>query len=269
VVWKSWHLVPNDVEDVFLVRVIKPFLRDVVWAEPTARAFFVRYHDETGPHIRLRIKGRENWFETKAIPELILYLERKCKFSEAIYTPEPDRFGGEDALLYAEEHAHLSTKVVLKRISRVPYVYGDAMFDTLRLQIMTAHAAGMGIEDTKQYMRRLRDSWAPAFIHDVDGNKLTPEGFSDLVETFQEQLEPQREKLTKSLADVWYYLKQGLFDEKQAEWQAWHQGNRLVFKNLGAHTETALPQLMHLHNNRMGIPNYDEVYICHILSEVL
>jgi thiopeptide-type bacteriocin biosynthesis protein len=269
VVWKSWHIVPNDVEDVFLVRVIKPFLRDVVWAEPTARAFYVRYHDETGPHIRLRIKGRPNWFESKAIPELLLYLERKCTFTESVYTPEPERFGGTDALLYAEEHAHLSTKTVLSRVSRVPYVYGDALFDAIRMSYMVTLAAGLSIEESKAYMRRLRDAWAPAFIRDVDGNKLTPEAFTDLLETFQQQLEPQREKLTKAMADVAYYQKQGLFDEKQPEWEAWHQGNRLIFRNLGEHSEIAMPQLLHLHNNRMGIPNYDEVYICHILAEVL
>jgi thiopeptide-type bacteriocin biosynthesis protein len=269
-IWKSWHIVPHEVEDVFLVRVLRSYLRDIVWPEPSARAFFVRYLDETGPHLRIRVKGRPSWMEDIAIPQFQTYTERKCaSILESTYEPEAERFGDAANLIYAEEHFHLSTRTSIARMSRIPYVYGDAMFDTLRMHCLTMHAAGKDIEESANFFKQLRDSWVPAFIRNEDGSILGADAQVDLIETFQEQLNPQREKLTSSLSDVWLYAKQGLYDAKQPEWEGWHRGNKLLFKHLAPQLDIALPQLLHLHNNRMGIANYDEVYLCHILAEVL
>ncbi len=269
-VWKSWHVAPTEVEDVFLVRVLRPYLRDVIWRQQGSKAFFVRYLDQTGPHLRIRIQGEPRWVEQVASPAFLEYTEGKCNSLQIVtYEPEAMRFGGAQALAYAEEHFHLSTQVAIARISRIPYVYGDALFDSLRMHCITAYAAGLDIADSSSYFRRLRDSWAPTFIRDENGNQLDQHGLTDLVDTFRHQLEPQRAMLTDSLSDVWYYMKQGLFDPKQPEWEAWYRGNRRIFQDLGKDAEIALPQLIHLHNNRMGVANYDEVYLCHILSEVL
>jgi thiopeptide-type bacteriocin biosynthesis protein len=268
-IWKSYHIKPSEVEDVFLVRVIKPFLQNVVWIEPSAKAFFVRFIDETGPHLRLRIKGRSTWLNETAIPELKAYCDRKCTLEEQPYIPEADRFGGEGTMVYVEEHFHLSSRMALQRISKIPYIYSDAMYDAVRMHCMTCYAAGYDLEKSVQFMKQLRDSWLPHFIQDENGEPLTQEGKAELIATFDTHLEPQREKLKESLSDVWYYLKQGLFDAKQPEWEGWYRGNKMIFRHLGDKTDIALPQLIHMHNNRMGIANYDEVYLNHMLSEVL
>jgi thiopeptide-type bacteriocin biosynthesis protein len=269
-VWKSWHIKPNEVEDVFLVRVLKPFLRDIIWSEPQSKAFYIRYNDaESGPHLRFRVFGGQDWLENVVDPQLKIYFEGKCSFTNAIYTPEPERFGGMENMPWAEAYFKLSTRMALMRIGRVPYVYGDAMFDTLRMHLTTMKAAGYELEDAKNYFLTLRNQWAPRFIFEADGSTLSEAGLGELFNTFDDQLEPQKAVLTQSLSDMWYYLKQNLFDKQQPEWEGWYQSSRTAFSHLYGHMETALPHFIHLHNNRMGITNYDEVFLCHILAEVL
>jgi thiopeptide-type bacteriocin biosynthesis protein len=261
--------VPKAVEEVFLVRYIRSYLRDVVWPEPGARAFFVRYRDETGPHIRFRLRGGTTWMEERGMPEFLKYVERHCTIIEQVYTPEPQRFGGTDALTYAEEHFHISSRMAITRFSRVPYVYGDTMFDSLRMLCMMSYAAGNDLAETAAYFADLRDRWLPAFILDEDGTPLSPEGRKDLIYTFDAQLEIQRDQLRESISEFWRAMKHQLFEQNHPEWDDWYRGNKMIFKQLGAHKDMALPQLMHMHNNRMGVTNYDEVYLCHILAEVM
>ena len=153
--WLSFHFYPLETTDVFLTRAVRPFLAQYIWPRSGARAFYVRYDDERGPHVRLRLRGEAEWVEeTLRLASEGWFRERgECR--EAIYEPEPQRFGGQEALAWAEDHFHISTRVALERMNQDAYVYGDALYDALRCDVMAAFAAAFSRE---------RAAWPPGAI---------------------------------------------------------------------------------------------------------
>ncbi|MCB0545211.1 MAG: thiopeptide-type bacteriocin biosynthesis protein [Saprospiraceae bacterium] len=267
--WLSIYFYPLETPDVFLARGVKPFLEQFVWPVKGARAFFVRYDDEQGRHIRLRIRGEDQWLEEQLRPVLEGWFADRGEWREVPYEPETERFGGPDSLALAEEYFHISTRVVLDRIKREGFTYGDAMFDALRMHVITAFAAGLGREKTAWYFARLCEQWIPVFLSPADGPALDEAGQQDLLERFGQQFDPQKEDLRMALGELWKALEVEKFDTDQPEWLRWLRGNQLILKDFGDKLEKVLPSLIHLDNNRLGIVNQDEVYLNYILSKAL
>lgn len=262
--WLSIHFYPVETQDVFLTRALKPFLEQYIWPHPDARAFYIRYQDEKGPHIRIRMRGAEDWLQEMVLPAFEGWFSGRGPWEAVDYVPEAERFGGASALAWAEEYFHVSTRVVLDRIARDQFTYGDAMFDALRLHIITAVGAGLTRERTRWYFEQLFDQWLPLFLP-PDG----PDGPVDYRSAFEQALAPQQAQVSATLDAFWNALSMEKFDSRQPEWLRWLRGNELMLKGLENDMEKALPSLLHLTNNRLGINNQDEVYLNFILSKAL
>lgn len=265
--WLSIHFYPLETQEVFLSRAVKPFFEQYIWSQKTNRAFFIRYQDEKGPHIRLRMRGEEQWVEETLKEAFAGWFRDRGEWEEAPYEPEPARFGGEEALAWAEEHFHVSSRVVLDRISRDQFTYGDGMFDALRLNLTMAFAAGLDLEKTRWYFGQLANQWMELFF----SAETEPER-QDIANSFAHALEQQKDLLKETLAGYWKILQEDQIDKKEPEWLRWLRwlrGNQIILEGLGDKKEIALPSLIHLSNNRMGINNQDEVYLNYILSQVL
>ena len=152
--WLSIHFYPLETENVFLTRAVKPFLEQYIWPRQGARAFFIRYEDEKGRHIRLRLRGEADWIEETLRPALAGWFEGRGEQVQAGYKPETERFGGAVGLALAEEYFHVSTRVVLERLNRDQFTYGDAMFDALRMHTITAFAWASGLIEYTTPVRR-------------------------------------------------------------------------------------------------------------------
>lgn len=265
--WLSIHFYPLENQDVFLVRGLRPFLQQYIWANRGTRAFFIRYQDERGPHIRIRMRGEESWMEDTLRPAFAGWQEGRGDWVEVPYTPETERFGGEEAMALAEEYFHLSSRVALDRLAREQQTYGDSMFDALRMHTIAAHAAGMTQQQAARYFGQLMEQWLPLFY--------TPEGgadqafFAEIKAGFEKSYHPQSADLSATLTELWKSLDKEKFDKKQPEWARWALGNQMILKELGPHLDRALPSLLHLTNNRLGLNNQDEVYLNFILSKAL
>ena len=267
--WLSYHIQPLETPDVFLARGLKPFLEQYVWSTPGARAFFVRQEVEDGPEIRLRLHGQPDWTDNTLRPAVQEWFASRGEITEAEYHPEPERFGGEDALKLAEEHFHLSTRVVLERLAR-PYTHGDALFDALRLDVITAFSAQMIRMQAARYFGRLCDQWLPMFFRPEGEEVPADHHFSHVVkESFSQSLDMQLDDIKAALEGLWNALADKKFDQEQPEWHRWLRGNDLIFKAFGDDLEKALPSLIHLTHNRLGVNNQDEVYLLYVLSETL
>jgi thiopeptide-type bacteriocin biosynthesis protein len=266
--WFSIHLYPLDNQDVFLVRSLRPFLQQHIWATRGARAFFIRYQDEQGPHIRLRMQGEPGWMQETLRPAFDAWQEGLGEWREVPYSPEMERFGGESAIGLAEAHFHLSSRVVLEQLAQERHAYGDSMFDALRMHTISAHAAGMTQTKAAQYFGRLTEQWLPMFFASENG-AADPEVLAEIRAGFEKTFASQQDVLRASLRALWKALDKEKFDKKQPEWARWSSGNQLIFKELGENLERALPSLIHLTNNRLGLNNQDEVYLNFILSKVL
>ncbi|MCB9342118.1 MAG: hypothetical protein H6576_00300 [Lewinellaceae bacterium] len=259
--WLSYHLYPIESQDLFLTRALKPFLDRYIWTDNASRAFFIRYQDEKGPHIRIRLKAGNEEAENQLKLEFASWFEGRGEWKEVLYQSEAERFGGEAGLALAEEHFDLSSKVVLARMAKSDFMYGDAMYDALRLHIISLHAAGFNPERIRWYFSKLYDQWLSLFFPVEEGENITS--------NFKKLLKPQELNIRRNLHAVWEALEDGKLDEQQPEWAQWIKGNKLILNALGENLEKALPSLIHLTNNRIGINNQDEVYLNYIFSNAV
>lgn len=267
--WLSFHFYPLETPDVFLARAVKPFLEQFVWPVKGARAFFIRYDDEKGRHIRLRIRGEAEWLRETLQPVLEGWFADRGSCEAMPYEAETERFGGEEAMALAEEYFHVSTRVVLDRIARDAYTYGDALFDALRMHAITAFSAGLSREKAAWYFARLCDQWLPVFFRPLEGGAPDADAVAAIKEGFEQAFNPQKEDLRLSLGELWKALETEKFDTKQPEWVRWLRGNQLILPAFGENMDKVLPSLLHLTNNRLGVNNQDEVYLNYILSKTL
>lgn len=266
--WVSYHLFPKEPQDKFLVTAVGPFLAHFIWANKGTRAFFIRYADESGPHIRLRMKGEADWLKKQVIPKFEKHFKKKGDFKAVPYVPEPEKFGGAEALAWCEEHFHISSRVVLDRLSRDKYEYGDALFDALKLHTSAGFAAGFTRQSATTYFDKLANNWIGNFFSAAE-DALTSEALRDAVRSdFEATLAPQFSFMQDALKQFRLALEESQHDPKQPEWLRWLRGNELIFKGLGKKLDTALPHLLHLTNNRLGINNQDEAYLMYVLGSV-
>ena len=267
--WLSIHCYPLETPDVFLTRAVRPFLNQYIWPTKGARAFFIRFEDEKGPHIRLRLHGEPEWLEEILRPALTGWFADRGELIEVPYEPERDRFGDAASMALTEEYFHLSTRVTLDRLAQVPRTYGATLFDALRMHLLTALAAGMSREKAAWYFGQLYEQWLPAFFRPVDGQSLDETAQATLLGHFQTSLEAQRASLVPAFTELWAAATAGQFDASQPEWRRWVRGNELILKAFGDQLDKVLPSLLHLTNNRLGVNNQDEVFLCYLLANTL
>ncbi|MCC6411000.1 MAG: thiopeptide-type bacteriocin biosynthesis protein [Saprospiraceae bacterium] len=269
-VWLSLHFYPLETQDVFLARALRPFLAQNVWNTPGARFFFIRFEDEKGPHLRLRFRGEPTWLQETLLPAFETLVKDRGSWNEVPYDAESDRFGGEEAMAWAEEHFHLSARVVLDRLAQPEFTYGDALYDALRLNAMMLHAAGFNRERAAWYFGQLTDQWLPLFFRPEKEDKAQDNAWmQDVREQFEQSFQAQEAALRPVMDALWDALQTGKSDAKQPEWRRWHMGNEMILAELGDNLERALPSLIHLSNNRLGVTNPDEVFVCYVLSRAL
>jgi thiopeptide-type bacteriocin biosynthesis protein len=264
--WISYHFFPNEAINTFLAESLTPFLAQHIWYNKGKRAFFIRYGDQTGPHIRLRFKGEQDWIDAALRPDFEEHFKKKGEWTEMPYEREPEKFGGPDALAFCEEHFHISSRVVLDRLTRDKYDYGDALFDSLKLHTSAAFAAGLSREAAASYFDRTCDNWIANFFNATDDDMTTAALISAVRDDFAVTLEPQFSFMQDAVLQYRISLEEGQHDVKQPEWLRWLRGNELIFNELGDNLDRALPHLLHLTNNRMGINNQDEAYLMYVLG---
>ena len=141
------------------------------------------------------------------------------------------------------------------------------MFDALRMHTITAHAAGMNQEEAAGYFGKLMEQWLPLFFATEHGPDS--EFLAEIKTGFENNYAPQSADLKATLSELWKALEKEKFDKKQPEWARWALGNQMILQALDEKLERALPSLLHLTNNRIGLNNQDEVYLNFILSKAL
>ena len=261
--FESYHIYPKGNITVFLQRAVSPFLEKNVWNDPKGRAFYVQYEDEKGKHIRLRLRG-EGWDE-----KVTQTFEERGTIEKTAYRDEMDRYGGETGLFLCENQFNLSTKTALARLSRPNYLYGDALFDAVRFGVSIAAAANLSRPRIKWYFEELFKLWMPVYFRNENGGALTEEAKLDIEAAFDYSFRQQEYRLKESLDGHWMSLIDQDFPQDEPEWAFWYKGNKLILDELGDLTERVLPSLIHLHHNRLGINNQDEVFVCYLIANGL
>jgi hypothetical protein len=63
-------------------------------------------------------------------------------------------------------------------------------------------------------------------------------------------------------------MEENSLAKNHPEYLRWLRANEFILKEMGENMEKALPSLLHLTNNRLGINNQDEVYLKYVLGRV-
>lgn len=187
--WLSLYIYHESTSDSLLAEVLYPFLEAMQIAGFVRQFFFIRYFDQSGPHIRLRLEGDYEILMEQVQPQLELTIHsllgenfiRATEASEAFegnpvpegksidtlqyipYLPETARFGGKYGLQIAEDQFSASSKAVLETIfSFYPeWDYDQAMGAAIRLHLALLRGTGWPVEKLKQFFHLACLQWLP------------------------------------------------------------------------------------------------------------
>ncbi len=266
--WLSAHLYPFDAQELFLKKAVEPFFWEKIWASDEVAArfekgFFVRFDDEQGPHVRLRIFGEEKSLEKHVRPAVKAAFDPVAEVVFENYEPEIERFGAEK-MAACESHFHASSELVLKRTGQnETRGYADSMSDALAAHLLFSHAAGLSRAETRLFFFELFKNWQPVFFKNEAGETADFEATRRL---FEASFLEQKDGLEAFCEQLWTTLDAGDFDALDDEWQNWHEANLLILSELDRKT---WPDLAHLTNNRFGITNQDEVFLNYLVAHAL
>ncbi|SER15548.1 thiopeptide-type bacteriocin biosynthesis domain-containing protein [Lentzea xinjiangensis] len=170
--WTGLHCRVNwrraDV-DTFIADALAPAMAAHEW-------YFLRYW-ETGPHLRVRVKGDPGRLGT-VLRDLIAAQEFETTgdepgwlphgdVREAEYVPETARYGGPKALPVAEEVFCRSTEVAVA-VLKAARTDSARLTAAIELTVATARALGLDLPRAASWLRTLGtswrnvDEWAPA-----------------------------------------------------------------------------------------------------------
>jgi thiopeptide-type bacteriocin biosynthesis protein len=317
VTWIAAHLFYNGDFNVFLIKAVKPFIEKMLLKYEIENYFFIRYW-ENGPHIRLRFKGKSEILEQSIKPEIssffsdyftknpsqrndqFLIQDQKWHPNNSIlfieYEPETDRYGGEQALLIAEQQFRFSSEAILEILCDETWSYQTALGTAIKMHLSFAKAMGLSKEEMQLFFKSTFHGW---FYY-----AYPPKDLNSTVE----QLNEHKDKIMKAFAEVFENQKAQLISfhssfleaydsrlEFEEQWlNDWIKQNHQIKTSLEKVTFTgSIPQYwqllnktagvpadkerlwnilesyVHMTNNRLGIMNRDEAYLGYLIQESL
>jgi thiopeptide-type bacteriocin biosynthesis protein len=301
--WVSSYLYYNGPLEHIILDVVYPFIEKMKRNPDIKGYFFIRYW-ENGQHIRLRIKCNsveaKNRIKRRIIDLFEKFLLGK-RTDESVhddsfqsgsvhfidYIPEIDRYGGTSAIMVAEKQFELSSKVVLELLRKTDgLTYNSAMGIALKLHVSFAFAVGMSVDEAVEFYSTMSENWKP----DLLGRQTsTDEYYLWINKKFTESFEKQKDVIVPIVENLWYT------NSRHGTWlEEWHKGMKAISAELQilyGQNEVNFPSpsifvqsdltaennclwniyisYVHMTNNRLGINNYDEGYLCFIIKESL
>ena len=306
-IWVAAHIYQSDDYSRFVVRAIKPFIQKINQLVDAEHYFFIRYW-EKGPHVRLRFKieaKNEEYLRKELVQYFTQYFEqnpskrspqpddRNLFPDNSIhflpYEPETDRYGGEAALLVAEEIFYASSKTVLSKMEE-EWTYELALGSAIQLHLGLAFACEMSNEEAIDFFEFVCQNWLSLASY-PPGTKLISTEIQDLKEktisSFEKSYEEQSEEIDAYIEEVWSQLhdSQHELDDRMKSWvlelksafgklKTLKDEKRVFIKGKPVDYEKSalwpiLDSYVHMTNNRLGLLNRDESFICFLLTKGL
>lgn len=281
-VWTSAHLhfdePRGDVYGAAADRVVRDGVAPLVermtddgWVE---RWFFVRYLDEDGPHVRLRLEGERETLARHVEPRVAALVSETEAVREVRcvpYEPEIDRYGGPEATLLAERWFHASSDAALRLLAGLDPADRPARLGRGLLAFLTLlHAFLPQRRDAAaradEYARRYLVARVPDEASRRGWNRAFAEGF-----------ERQAERLGALVGTVWDVLDGG--GEPPEEIVTFRRATILLRDRLAELAEAGrlaastplriVPSYLHLMSNRLGVSIPEEMYLATLVHRTL
>ena len=303
--WLSAHLYVNGWIfhprcDRVLVEAVGPFLRECEDRSWLSGYFFVRY-SESGPHVRLRLRGdpevlsREVWPALRehvaslypgvqtGRPEVAPHLgvaaddpARVTHLVQVSYEPEIRRYGGVAATLVAENFFHSSSTAVLQTLPALSSLPPTARLGRGLLAMLIL--LRLWIQDRTR-TEDVAAGYFRGFVrHLPSGETIEPE--------FRTGLDQQSEVLVEHVREVWARLERGeslspvldayaaaVYVARDSLLALHASGEVIIGERPATSPKHALAaqtaSYMHMHNNRLGITRQEEAYLAFLLQHSL
>jgi thiopeptide-type bacteriocin biosynthesis protein len=255
--WLSAHIYYEGSAEHLLCQVIQPFVNLVQpLLHSTCPYFFIRY-GEGGPHMRLRLHTIHNY-----IPLLKEALEASISCSNYTvnyipYVPEIKRYGNGFTIALAETLFHASSSCSLQLIaSMAHWDLQMALPAAWQMHIVFFHALNEDVQRISLICRQFVETWMAALLK----NKKEI-SFEQVKSHMHGLYDRQAITLQKAAATLWQLLENR---EAPAPLQAYADACRIMLQQykLAGLEEVqfnyAIRSLLHMTNNRLGIPNKEE-----------
>ncbi|PWV48831.1 thiopeptide-type bacteriocin biosynthesis protein [Chitinophaga sp. S165] len=252
--WLSAYLFSNKGLNKILCEQIVPFLQGADGhLQTSAPYFFIRY-GEGGPHIRLRVKIRE---EDENMMRKMLGRYTPVQYTP--YIPETERYGGPSAIVLAEQQFFLCSEHTLSLFSRPDWDNSKIFVQAIQMNMALLYALQSTPNETINICSQFIRSWLPRLYNgrsDIPGQEKY---FLLLMEKKFEQYAPLLLPLS---VNFWTTLQQEqsilqTYADRHIPLFGYYQ--RLI--NDTQKMRAIMCSLLHMQHNRLGIQNADEAYI--------
>ncbi|MGH7202874.1 MAG: thiopeptide-type bacteriocin biosynthesis protein [Candidatus Levyibacteriota bacterium] len=264
--WLGSYIYYQNKPNEILAKKIQPLIKEIVNKKWAKHFFYIRYYDQYGLHIRLRMKGEQEVIETRIKPYIIDYLPYKVRF--VTYRPELKRYGGKSGILIAEEQFEASSNVALAFFAENPDArYERSLGTALQINLNMMHAFGMDRAETAAFFNHLVSL--------------------DQIEEFEKNLMSQQNTILPFIVNLW-----NAFEHKTTFDRPWFTTWQKAMSETGqslqsayaddtlryvdpkkSHSQNPLwyiyESYVHMNNNRLGIINTDEQYMAYIIKKAL
>lgn len=264
--------------DAVIVDAVAPIARKCIDRGWAARYFFLRY-SEAGPHVRLRLLASPDTIEGVIRPtvETDIAAAGGVSLRWVPYVPEIERYGGESAMPLVERAFHASSDLALALIPAAagsPHsarLGGALMAMTVLLHVFAADR-GQAVELTDAfstgYRRVVTGGDDAALLSAFDAGYSSQQHLSSYVDDIWERLSgneptvPPLDAYHASMCDLREALHavhdRGLLECRGRRGQSWDTC-----------VAALLPSLIHMTNNRLGVPIPEEAYLGHLIRASL
>lgn len=270
--WLAAYLYHAEPWEEFLLKIMKPFVDDVMGKALAEQFFFIRFWEQ-GPHIRLRFKGETDILQKQVKPRLEYYFldyfkehpsvrqepedmdkwpaDRRWFPNDSVqyieYDPEVERYGGPYAILIAEKQFEISSRTVLAVIEESgSWDYDRALGAAIQLHLGFAFALGMNLTEAAEFYSRIAMHWFASAYGYTAG--ISPEELKErreiTMKAFEENFQRQKDTLVSFHQTLWAALTEGM--EFEQEWlNLWIQRIRTIaeeLKGIQRQNQLVIPQ---------------------------
>jgi hypothetical protein len=233
--WLAAYLYYAEPWETFLCDAVLPFVENMKQQQLADQFFFIRYW-EKGPHIRLRLKGKNadlekyvkpalvkhftSYFQTypssrvepawvSSLPDVQQWLPNNS-IHFVTYEPETDRYGGKQGIAIAEKQFQASSEAVLNILQeKGKWEYSQALGVAIQLHLGFAAAAGMNLPEAKFFFSKVFENWLPkafvAYPKPTSPNELQTRR-NEILQAFHHTYQMQKPVLLPLFQTIWTAL---------------------------------------------------------------
>jgi thiopeptide-type bacteriocin biosynthesis protein len=277
--------------DTILIEYVRKLISDLYLKKLVSNYFFIRYVDENGLHIRLRILPLKRLYDDEIIrlvdesyPAHLASQKAHLPAGSPThiyspYIPETVRYGGKTTLKICEQYFRYSSDAVLSFIDPdAPDGYDLRFSQSLMLNLVFIYHIQETFEKEilPSLLEDVINSWMHSCLTSVNAtiaDKDIPVDAPAVMLQFQTLFDTQKEELLHLLNTIWQSCEQNTLSNIPYL-KKWGARNLLFINKFRKTTNSfsatshylgVLGSLIHMTNNRLGIRNHDESYLAYIL----